>query len=113
MQDLLFEAIADGYFSFPSEDWQGISGAAKDLISRLLVRADDVRARLRARHCRRACLPPVRVLQRLNLLWTFFFFFFWGPIRQRLTASKVLEHPWLRLQAQVFPLKTPERLRAR
>ena len=37
----LLEQIQDGYFDFPKTEWGRISGAAKDLIARALVRADE------------------------------------------------------------------------
>eukprot|EP00045_Choanoeca_perplexa_P003134 m.28803 g.28803 ORF g.28803 m.28803 type:complete len:478 (+) comp11883_c0_seq2:147-1580(+) len=39
--ETLLEEIAEGKFSFLSVDWKHVSGAAKDLIGRLLVRAED------------------------------------------------------------------------
>jgi len=48
-QDKLFHNIKNGYFEFNRDDWKSISGEAKDLISKLLVKdakkricADDV-----------------------------------------------------------------------
>eukprot|EP00730_Choanoeca_flexa_P018405 TRINITY_DN8942_c0_g2_i1.p1 TRINITY_DN8942_c0_g2~~TRINITY_DN8942_c0_g2_i1.p1 ORF type:complete len:498 (+),score=120.02 TRINITY_DN8942_c0_g2_i1:110-1603(+) len=46
----LLESISEGKFSFPAADWKHVSGAAKDLIGRLLVRAEDR-------------LPAMKVLQ--------------------------------------------------
>lgn len=37
-QELLFESIREGRFSFPENDWRDISDAAKDLITKLLVK---------------------------------------------------------------------------
>ena len=45
-QELLFHSIQDGQFEFPNTEWAGISGAAKDLICKLLVK--DARRRLSA-----------------------------------------------------------------
>ncbi|XP_053432012.1 MAP kinase-interacting serine/threonine-protein kinase 1 isoform X2 [Nycticebus coucang] len=45
-QDKLFESIQEGKYEFPDKDWAHISGEAKDLISRLLVR--DAKQRLSA-----------------------------------------------------------------
>lgn len=43
---MLFESIQEGKYEFPDKDWAHISFAAKDLISRLLVR--DAKQRLSA-----------------------------------------------------------------
>lgn len=43
---MLFESIQEGKYEFPDKDWAHISLAAKDLISRLLVR--DAKQRLSA-----------------------------------------------------------------
>lgn len=45
-QELLFHSIQDGHFDFPHTEWRDISGEAKDLISKLLVK--DARQRLSA-----------------------------------------------------------------
>lgn len=45
-QELLFHSIQDGHFDFPEGEWRDISGEAKDLISKLLVK--DARQRLSA-----------------------------------------------------------------
>jgi len=45
-QELLFHSIQDGHFDFPHAEWRDISGEAKDLISKLLVK--DARHRLSA-----------------------------------------------------------------
>merc|ERR1711935_692269 len=45
-QELLFHSIQDGHFDFPDAEWRDISGEAKDLISKLLVK--DARQRLSA-----------------------------------------------------------------
>ena len=45
-QELLFHSIQDGTFYFPDAEWRDISGEAKDLISKLLVK--DARQRLSA-----------------------------------------------------------------
>jgi len=45
-QELLFHSIQDGHFDFPNSEWRDISGEAKDLISKLLVK--DARQRLSA-----------------------------------------------------------------
>jgi MAP kinase interacting serine/threonine kinase len=45
-QELLFHSIQDGHFDFPESEWRDISGEAKDLISKLLVK--DARQRLSA-----------------------------------------------------------------
>lgn len=45
-QELLFHSIQDGHFDFPDTEWRDISGEAKDLISKLLVK--DARQRLSA-----------------------------------------------------------------
>lgn len=45
-QSMLFESIQEGKFEFPEKDWARISPAAKDLISKLLVR--DAKDRLSA-----------------------------------------------------------------
>jgi len=45
-QELLFHSIQDGHFDFPEGEWRDISGEAKDLISKLLVK--DARKRLSA-----------------------------------------------------------------
>nr|XP_016936380.2 LOW QUALITY PROTEIN: probable serine/threonine-protein kinase MARK-A [Drosophila suzukii] len=37
-QELLFESIQEGHFSFPEAEWQHVSDEAKDLISNLLVK---------------------------------------------------------------------------
>ncbi|KAH8382208.1 hypothetical protein KR009_002350 [Drosophila setifemur] len=37
-QELLFESIQEGHFSFPEAEWHGVSEEAKDLISSLLVK---------------------------------------------------------------------------
>eukprot|EP00054_Salpingoeca_dolichothecata_P037415 m.10840 g.10840 ORF g.10840 m.10840 type:complete len:561 (+) comp7501_c0_seq1:521-2203(+) len=36
--DMLLDSIQDGHFDFPPEHWSHVSGAAKDLIARMLVR---------------------------------------------------------------------------
>ena len=41
---MLFESIQEGKYEFPEKDWAHISFAAKDLISKLLVR--DAKQRL-------------------------------------------------------------------
>lgn len=43
---MLFESIQEGKYEFPEKDWAHISFAAKDLISKLLVR--DAKQRLSA-----------------------------------------------------------------
>lgn len=43
---MLFESIQEGKYEFPDKDWSHISFAAKDLISKLLVR--DAKQRLSA-----------------------------------------------------------------
>ena len=43
---MLFESIQEGKYEFPDKDWAHISFAAKDLISKLLVR--DAKQRLSA-----------------------------------------------------------------
>ena len=43
---MLFESIQEGKYEFPEKDWAHISFAAKDLISKLLVR--DAKRRLSA-----------------------------------------------------------------
>lgn len=43
---MLFESIQEGKYEFPEKDWAHISVAAKDLISKLLVR--DAKQRLSA-----------------------------------------------------------------
>ncbi|XP_051557764.1 MAP kinase-interacting serine/threonine-protein kinase 2-like [Myxocyprinus asiaticus] len=45
-QSMLFESIQEGKYEFPEKDWAHISPAAKDLISKLLVR--DAKDRLSA-----------------------------------------------------------------
>ncbi|XP_008587461.1 PREDICTED: MAP kinase-interacting serine/threonine-protein kinase 2 [Galeopterus variegatus] len=45
-QNMLFESIQEGKYEFPDKDWAHISCAAKDLISKLLVR--DAKQRLSA-----------------------------------------------------------------
>lgn len=45
-QNMLFESIQEGKYEFPEKDWAHISFAAKDLISKLLVR--DAKQRLSA-----------------------------------------------------------------
>uniref|UniRef100_A0A8C2SFX8 non-specific serine/threonine protein kinase n=1 Tax=Capra hircus TaxID=9925 RepID=A0A8C2SFX8_CAPHI len=45
-QNMLFESIQEGKYEFPDKDWAHISFAAKDLISKLLVR--DAKQRLSA-----------------------------------------------------------------
>jgi len=45
-QELLFHSIQDGQFEFPDAEWSAISGLAKDLICKLLVK--DARRRLSA-----------------------------------------------------------------
>ncbi|XP_066518157.1 MAP kinase-interacting serine/threonine-protein kinase 2a isoform X2 [Hoplias malabaricus] len=45
-QNMLFESIQEGKYEFPEKDWLHISGEAKDLISKLLVR--DAKSRLSA-----------------------------------------------------------------
>ncbi|KFO77572.1 MAP kinase-interacting serine/threonine-protein kinase 2, partial [Cuculus canorus] len=45
-QNMLFESIQEGKYEFPDKDWAHISFAAKDLISKLLVR--DAKKRLSA-----------------------------------------------------------------
>ncbi|XP_036421222.1 MAP kinase-interacting serine/threonine-protein kinase 2a [Colossoma macropomum] len=45
-QNMLFESIQEGKYEFPEKDWAHISPAAKDLISKLLVR--DAKNRLSA-----------------------------------------------------------------
>ncbi|XP_051990169.1 MAP kinase-interacting serine/threonine-protein kinase 2-like [Xyrauchen texanus] len=45
-QSMLFESIQEGKYEFPEKDWARISPAAKDLISKLLVR--DAKDRLSA-----------------------------------------------------------------
>ncbi|XP_006897991.1 PREDICTED: MAP kinase-interacting serine/threonine-protein kinase 2 [Elephantulus edwardii] len=45
-QSMLFESIQEGKYEFPDKDWAHISFAAKDLISKLLVR--DAKQRLSA-----------------------------------------------------------------
>ncbi|NWJ06074.1 MKNK2 kinase, partial [Crypturellus undulatus] len=45
-QNMLFESIQEGKYEFPDKDWAHISSAAKDLISKLLVR--DAKKRLSA-----------------------------------------------------------------
>ncbi|NWY07943.1 MKNK2 kinase, partial [Nothoprocta ornata] len=45
-QNMLFESIQEGKYEFPDKDWAHISLAAKDLISKLLVR--DAKQRLSA-----------------------------------------------------------------
>lgn len=45
-QNMLFESIQEGKYEFPDKDWSHISFAAKDLISKLLVR--DAKQRLSA-----------------------------------------------------------------
>ncbi|XP_047633610.1 MAP kinase-interacting serine/threonine-protein kinase 2 isoform X2 [Phacochoerus africanus] len=45
-QNMLFESIQEGKYEFPEKDWAHISFAAKDLISKLLVR--DAKRRLSA-----------------------------------------------------------------
>merc|ERR1711976_653016 len=45
-QELLFHSIQDGHFDFPDAEWRDISGEAKALISKLLVK--DARQRLSA-----------------------------------------------------------------
>ncbi|NXA42711.1 MKNK2 kinase, partial [Eudromia elegans] len=45
-QNMLFESIQEGKYEFPDKDWAHISAAAKDLISKLLVR--DAKKRLSA-----------------------------------------------------------------
>ncbi|XP_036090071.1 MAP kinase-interacting serine/threonine-protein kinase 2 isoform X2 [Rousettus aegyptiacus] len=45
-QNMLFESIQEGKYEFPEKDWAHISVAAKDLISKLLVR--DAKQRLSA-----------------------------------------------------------------
>ena len=90
-----------------------MSGAAKDLIGRLLVRADDVRKRLDRLPvclpaCLSACLPaclPACLVVYLCLTFST------APqllsVLQRLTAFKVLSHPWVRAEAPAIALKTP------
>lgn len=56
-QELLFESIQEGRFSFPDSEWQDVSEEAKDLIRGLLVKE--------------------------------------AP--KRLSATAVLEHPWIRI----------------
>ncbi|KGL73774.1 MAP kinase-interacting serine/threonine-protein kinase 2, partial [Tinamus guttatus] len=46
LQNMLFESIQEGKYEFPDKDWAHISFAAKDLISKLLVR--DAKKRLSA-----------------------------------------------------------------
>lgn len=46
LQNMLFESIQEGKYEFPEKDWAHISFAAKDLISKLLVR--DAKQRLSA-----------------------------------------------------------------
>ncbi|XP_076833344.1 MAP kinase-interacting serine/threonine-protein kinase 2a, partial [Brachyhypopomus gauderio] len=45
-QNMLFDSIQEGKYEFPEKDWAHISPAAKDLISKLLVR--DAKSRLSA-----------------------------------------------------------------
>ncbi len=45
-QSMLFESIQEGKYVFPEKDWAHISPAAKDLITKLLVR--DAKDRLSA-----------------------------------------------------------------
>lgn len=42
-QDMLFASIKRGEYSFPEEQWSGVSNDAKDLISHLLVREKSLR----------------------------------------------------------------------
>ncbi|XP_002131954.2 MAP kinase-interacting serine/threonine-protein kinase 1 [Ciona intestinalis] len=42
-QDMLFASIKSGEYSFPEEQWSGISNDAKDLISHLIVRDRSMR----------------------------------------------------------------------
>lgn len=46
LQSMLFESIQEGKYEFPEKDWAHISPAAKDLITKLLVR--DAKDRLSA-----------------------------------------------------------------
>ncbi|KAM3841220.1 MAP kinase-interacting serine/threonine-protein kinase 1 isoform 1-T1 [Vipera latastei] len=71
-QSKLFESIQEGKYEFPDKDWSSISGEAKDLISKLLVR--DAKLRLGAAqvlehswvqgHASERGLPTPQVLQR-------------------------------------------------
>ncbi|EPY89482.1 hypothetical protein CB1_000106009 [Camelus ferus] len=75
-QNMLFESIQEGKYEFPEKDWAHISFAAKDLISKLLVR--DAKQRLSAAQVLQhpwvqGCapentLPTPMVLQRVNCL---------------------------------------------
>jgi MAP kinase interacting serine/threonine kinase len=42
-REMLFQRIQDGHVEFPVEEWQDISGAAKDLILHLLQRDPNLR----------------------------------------------------------------------
>lgn len=93
---MLLNAIADGCFDFPKEAWRHISGAAKDLISRMLVRAEDV--------------GDGRGVDEENVIHSTVV----SPTLQRISAKDVLLHPWVRdAQAPATPLRTAEKLRDR
>ncbi|KAK2713764.1 MAP kinase-interacting serine/threonine-protein kinase 1-like isoform X2 [Artemia franciscana] len=70
-QDILFESIQEGNYSFPIEDWAGVSEDAKDLVSRLLQKDPH----------------------------------------QRISAEKVLAHPWIQNGGAKVPLSTPQVIR--
>ena len=92
-QERLLEVIADGFFEFSSEQWRTVSGAAKDLISRMLVRADDVSSS-GGEWCGSKLILP------------------FSTFSQRLSAREVLTHPWIRDgQAPLRKIKTPQILR--
>ncbi|XP_057565253.1 MAP kinase-interacting serine/threonine-protein kinase 2 isoform X3 [Hippopotamus amphibius kiboko] len=64
-QNMLFESIQEGKYEFPEKDWAHISFAAKDLISKLLVR--DAKQRLSAAQVLQH--PWVQGVRRLHAQW--------------------------------------------
>lgn len=74
-QSMLFDSIQEGKYEFPEKDWAHISPAAKDLITKLLVR--DAKDRLSAaqvlQHPWVKGVCPFPSLPSLGLLRLYFF----------------------------------------